>query len=596
MTTPTELQMWRDKYQVAKTRYNDELNKIKEFNDYYEGSRNVKTNPNVGLGYGSKLATNVINITHELVESQIDTSVPSPKVTAVHPKDADKAQMIEDFIKSELKRLKAEEINDLQERTTYITGSSFTAIDWDNSKGYHCNIGDLAMTDIYPDEVIPQPGVDEFEKMDYFFIRQTQTRDYIRRRFGKIVPKGMAETETTDTANEDLVTLITAYYRNDEGGIGLYRWCDKIELENFKDYQARHQLVCKECGKPKGNNEVCECGCKEWIEDKDDMDTITLFSEVVEGVDEMGIPNITQTEMEVTLPYYKPNIFPVVNRKNISHAKHFLGKSDVEVIIDLQDEIKKYGTQISEKLHTGGSIVALPENLAIELTDEQLRVVRLQDQNQMSMINTFNLQPDTSQDMNALNMNYQWAKSILGITDALQGKHDASIRSASGRTAAIQQANGRLQSKRVMKQNAYARLFELMFKFALAYADQPIPIQGEGLDGEQLFSSFDKSMFVEQDADGEWYWNDEFIFEVDATSVLNTNRADLWNQADLKLQSGAFGPLGDLQTNRLYWFEQQSNGYPHAGEILKQIDMRIEQQNQQMAMQQQMMPQMEGEM
>jgi hypothetical protein len=141
-----------------------------------------------------------------------------------------------------------------------------------------------------------------------------------------------------------------------------------------------------------------------------------------------------------------------------------------------------------------------------------------------------------------------------------------------------------------MKNQAYAQLFKFMFMFAMAYADEPIPINLHGKDGEQEFAHFDRMAFLKQDAAGEWYWNDEFIFDTDPTSTLLTNREAMWNQADLKLQSGAFGPLGDLQTNYLYWLEQERNGYPNAGEIKKEIERRMDESKQQeMMMQQSMM-------
>ena len=59
----------------------------------------------------------------------------------------------------------------------------------------------------------------------------------------------------------------------------------------------------------------------------------------------------------------------------------------------------------------------------------------------------------------------------------------------------------------------------------------------------------------------------------------------MWNQADLKLQSGAFGQLGDLETNYLYWLEQERNGYPNAGEIKKNIEQRLAEQKEMMQMQ-----------
>ena len=52
----------------------------------------------------------------------------------------------------------------------------------------------------------------------------------------------------------------------------------------------------------------------------------------------------------------------------------------------------------------------------------------------------------------------------------------------------------------------------------------------------------------------------------------------------MKLQSGAFGPVGDLETARAYWTIMKANGYPNASVTLNLIEDRLNQQKQQMAM------------
>jgi hypothetical protein len=90
------------------------------------------------------------------------------------------------------------------------------------------------------------------------------------------------------------------------------------------------------------------------------------------------------------------------------------------------------------------------------------------------------------------------------------------------------------------------------------------------------------------DAAGEFYWNDEFIFETDPTSTLMANREAMWNQTDLKLQSQAFGPLGDLNTLKTYWTFMKANGYPNAGMALESVMERIQTMEEQQQMQEQM--------
>ena len=567
-----KLKKWQGKFENAKSKYQDELDRMEIQKKYYIGDRHVKGNPNKTSGYASKMSINVRNIAYELIESQIDPSIPMPKVTAIHEEDKDKAKIIEDFIKNEMKSLNFNILNDLQERLTPMLGGDFLLVEWNNQKGYHCTIGDLDVSNIHPKQVIPQPGITEIDKMDYIFIRTSQTKDYVKRRFGKDV----SEEEETDNdiregvTSDDIVTVVTAYYKNEKGGIGLFRWCGDVVLEDMEDYQARRIEVCKECGTPK-TGDICEkCGSKRFEVRTDDMETVSFVE--------------NEIEIEIQIPYYKPDQFPLVLRKNISVYDKLLGCSDVDVIEDQQDTIKKLGSKINEKLLKGGSFVTLPSDVGVDTTDEELKIIRIDNPAQKALIDVITAQADIGQDRTMLEMNYQWAKSALGITDSYQGKYDSSATSGTAKQYSINQAAGRLESKRVMKNQAYAQLYELMFKFALAYADQPIPINSQGKDGVQVFAHFDKMDFLKMDAAGQYYWNDEFIFDTDPTSTLLTNREAMWNQADLKLQSGAFGPISELETNYLYWLEQERNGYPNAGEIKKEIERRMEERKQQESM------------
>ena len=569
-----KLKKWQGKFENAKSKYQDELDRMEMQKKYYIGDRHVKGNPNKTSGYASKMSINVRNIVYELIESQIDSSIPMPKVTAIHEEDKDKAKIIEDFIKNEMKSLNFNILNDLQERLTPMLGGDFLLVEWNNQKGYHCTIGDLDVSNIHPKQVIPQPGITEIDKMDYIFIRTSQTKDYVKRRFGKDV----SEEEETDNdiregvTSDDIVTVVTAYYKNEKGGIGLFRWCGDVVLEDMEDYQARRIEVCKECGAPK-SGDICEkCGSKRFEVRTDDMETVRFVE--------------NEIEIEIQIPYYKPDQFPLVLRKNISVYDKLLGCSDVDVIEDQQDTIKKLGSKINEKLLKGGSFVTLPSDVGVDTTDEELKIIRIDNPAQKALIDVITAQADIGQDRTMLEMNYQWAKSALGITDSYQGKYDSSATSGTAKQYSINQAAGRLESKRVMKNQAYAQLYELMFKFALAYADQPIPINSQGKDGVQVFAHFDKMDFLKMDAAGQYYWNDEFIFDTDPTSTLLTNREAMWNQADLKLQSGAFGPISELETNYLYWLEQERNGYPNAGEIKKEIERRMEERKKQEAMMQ----------
>ena len=308
-----------------------------------------------------------------------------------------------------------------------------------------------------------------------------------------------------------------------------------------------------------------------------------------------GMPVQISAEEVIEVDYYKPNCFPIIVRKNVSRANSLLGYSDAKIIEDQQDLIKKVGSRAAEKTLKGGSIVTLPRGVKLETTDRELKIARLDDPQQKSMIDVLNMQVNIQQDLQWLNKAYEDARSTLGITDAFQGKYDPSAVSGTAKQYSINQAAGRLESKRVMKNDAYAKLYEMMFKFWLAYSDDPLPITGNGVNGGQTFDVIDKQDFLRRDAAGEYYWNDEFMFETDPTSTMMANREAMWQQIDMKLQSGAFGQLQSLDTMRLYWSLMEKNHYPNAGDVLSQIDQMIEQQQmQEQIMQQQ--AQMQGGM
>lgn len=584
-----KLKKWREKLENARLAYGDELERMARREDYYNGTKIVKGNPNKGDS-AKKKAINVRNIVYELVESQVDSSIPMPKVIPIHEGDEEAAKNIEMFLQNEMQILRMNELNDIDERVTYVQGGDFFHVEWDNKKGYHCTIGDLSISVRHPRQVIPQPGVTDIEKMDYIFIQYNQTKDFVRKKYGVDVSDADKEESFNDTesrtTNSDLVTVNTAYYHNKKGGVGLFVWCDEYILLDLEDYQARRLEKCTKCGAVKTADTCPVCGGKKFKEETDEYELITenidAFSGIInaeydeEFVEELedGTINTVVARQQTKIPYYKPNILPVVIRRNVSHMGKLLGYSDVDTIEDQQDAIAKIGSKIQEKILAGGSILMLPEGKQIEISDKEYNVVRV-NQADRNLIGVVTTQANISQDLEMLAQNYSYAKSTLGVTDAYQGKYDPSALSGTAKQFSINQAAGRLESKRILKNLTYSKLYELMFKFALAYADQKIPVSYTNAKGEKEFAHFDRYKFLKQDSAGEYYWNDEFIFTTDPTSTLMMNREAMWSQIDLKLQSGAFGPLGDLQTSLLYWQLMEKASYPGAGDVKTRLEERM---------------------
>ena len=575
--------------------------------DCYKGTRHI---PAAGGG-AAKAAGNVRNIIYELIESQVDASIPQPRVTAVHPEDRQLAKKIEAMLLAQIRQRNFKEMNDEQERTVPIQGGDFWHVEWDPEGGFHCQMGDLSVELRHPKQVIPQPGVYDLEKMDYLFVLVSQSRRALEKRYGVRLPEEgesdvAARTAAEESSVEGLVTQNIAYYRNSSGGVGCFSWVGDVTLEDMEDYQSRRQWVCAGCGAtvdpPRGGKAArCPvCGAKSARSEPVRVQALPrdvtlpggeVLAAVSEGPAQPVVnPDGTLQRDEVTgeiilmpgevqptvVPAYSPGTYPLVLRRNVRLFGQLLGASDVDAVEDQQVAINKYGTKIQEKLLKGGSYVTLPQGVNIETTDRELKIIRLKNPADKALISVLNIQPDTSRDQQMLEVNYSWAKSTLGITDAFQGKYDASATSGTAKQFSANQSAGRLQSKREMKNQAYARLYKLMFQFMLAYADEPYPMTLRGPDGTVEYVHFDRYEFLKRDVAGQLYWNDEFLFDVDPASNLAANRETLWTMIDQKYQAGAFGPLGETASLYRLWTLLAETGYPHAEAMKASVGQQLE--------------------
>ena len=246
-----KLKMWQDRLAKNDSAWSRVSDKFDKREMLVRGQ--TKINPVVDNDLKRK-AYHVRNVCAELVEAQVDTTIPAPKVTARHKEDEKLAKIIEDMLLDEINRLPMEEINDMMERTVPIQGGGFYLFEWDNSKRTQNTIGELTVQYIHPKQFVPQNGVfSGIEDMDYFFLKLPQTKEYIKNRYGiSLADEGEQEPEARgldeESASDSMVTQYVAYYRNERGGVGKYSWVADTELEDLEDYQERMVRKCKKCG------------------------------------------------------------------------------------------------------------------------------------------------------------------------------------------------------------------------------------------------------------------------------------------------------------------------------------------------------------
>lgn len=594
-----KLELWQARLAANETAYEGELMQMDRREALYRGDHTITA---MTRDDRDAKTPHLRNICKELVESQIDSTIPQPKVTARRQEDQPLAKLIEDMIRNELDRMPFEELNDMNSRTVPIQGGVGMLVEWDNSQRTHYSVGELVVSGIHPNQIIPQDGIyTGIEDMDYVFLKVPQTKEYIRKKYGVVVED---ETESdpdvrgaAESAAEDMVTQCIAYYRNDNGGIGIYSWVNEQELEDIEDYQARRLERCKVCGEPvtvQDGEKVCaSCGGTEFEEGSEDYEEIwneipRTFGEPIPGaqmqtatsdeLDEMGLPIPVQQQVPTRIPYYKPDIFPVILQKNVSVFGKFLGGSDVDDVADHQNTTNRIHKLMVDKLIQSGSYTTLPNDATIKVDATIGKIIRVKNPADKASIDTFDLEGDVSQDAAYLQQIYEESRQLIGITDSFQGRTDSTATSGKAKEFAAAQSAGRLESKRTMRNAAFARLFEAMFKFRLAYTDEPMPVRSEDLHGNVIYSEFNRYDFLGKDAAGEWYWNDQFLFSCDTSAPLATNREAMWQETRLNLQSGAFGDPTSIETLILFWRKMEALHYPDASQTRMYLEDRLQKQ------------------
>ena len=631
MSDKAKLELWQGRLGAAESDFADEVKRFDERERMYKGRRDTR-----GLTRDDRdgETVHVRNLCMELIESQVDSSIPQPKVTARREQDQPLAKIIEDMIRNELDRLPMEEINDMMARTVPIQGGAAFLLEWDNTLRTHYSVGELWVSAIHPKQLLPQPGIfSGIEDMDWVILRMPQTKEFIRRRYGVNVDE---ESESEPDAKavdgesaEDLVTEYVAYYRNDSGGIGKYAWVNDVELEDFDDYQARRMDTCQECGSTdiaiENGKKVCrDCGGHRIKSETLEVEQVEQpimrgfgkppipgASPAVIPAGEDGanpvldqlaggmFPTVPRQQMQATeIPFYKPDLFPVILQKNVSVYGQLLGASDLDALEDQQNSTNRIEQEIIDKLVQSGGYLILPEDPSIRVDTEQGKVIRVPDPAKAQMIQIKDLEGNIQQDMAYLSQIYEEARQVIGITDSFQGRKDTTATTGKAKQFAAAQTAGRLESKRTMRDASWASLFEAMFKFRLAYTDEPVPIRTEDPNGKIHYETFNRYDFLEQDETGEWYWNDAFLFSVDPSTPLAQNRDAMWQETRLNLQSGAFGNPQDLATLILFWRKMEILHYPDAGQTRMYLEEQLAQQRQmqmqQMAIQQQAAAQAEA--
>ena len=305
------------------------------------------------------------------------------------------------------------------------------------------------------------------------------------------------------------------------------------------------------------------------------------------GVDDMGTPALVPT----MVPFYVPDIYPVILQRNVSVFGQLLGNSDVDAIEDQQNTTNRLEQKIIDRLVKAGTRITLPPKANLRTDPEDGERWYLEKISDKQFIDVYQFSGDLQYELAYLAQVYEEARQILGITDSFQGRRDPTATSGVAKQVSAAQSAGRLESKRIMKNAAYAELFELIFKYWLAYSDEPRTVSYKDETGRTVYEEFNRYDFLECDADGQYYWNDQFLFSCDTSAPLASNREALWQETRMNLQTGAFGDPTSTETLILFWTKMEELHYPGAGTTKAFLEARLERERQQAQLMQQMQTQ-----
>lgn len=563
------------------------------------------------------------NITYELIESQFSSYLPSTAVTPeVYSERNDRnAKSIERLLKNKRNQLPFEKMNDIDERYSPIYGGSIWLVEWDNSIKTHNTVGDVKITCWSPSHFVGQPCIYDIDDMEYCFITFETTKEDLVRKYG--VPIDVADDTESENGGEtdETATVNVCYYKNDEDKICQYIWSGDTELQDIEDYYSRKVYVCKNCGRRK---ELCTCDKPDYeLQDDEyeelDHDIVLSDGSVIPAaspvmkdgqvameesqqqavledgsvaMDEINgimipatvpvqVPKLERTK----LPYYTPSKFPIIIRKNTSQENSLFGQSDCEFIRPQQQAINKIESRILEKLMNAGVYPTAPEDYIGQFDNGLYKNVIKVGQGNYKLFGRIDLQVDLTQDISQSERLYQQSKRIMGITDSYQGQADSTAQSGKAKQIQVNQSAGRLDSKRKMKNAAYAEIDEVIFLYYLAYADEPRAMSYVDSMGRLQNAQFNRYDFIERDENGEYYYNTQYLFGTDPTGDVEQSRETIWSENRLNFQNGCYGNPQQLETLLIFWQQMERHHYPDARDMVERIRGIIEAQREQLEQQ-----------
>lgn len=567
--TESELvELWNKKYVIAKRAYeNSRCNsaKVKEWREAYEG-KIYKTDDD-----GKKEQIKARRkIAYELIEDQVNPRIPAPKMSPRYHSDIVPVQATEHLIAHEMDRMLSEEIHDEAEHATLIDSTCWFKVGWNPFDNTHERSGMPEVKVCPVDTVFPQPGVTNYRDLEYIFEDSTITLAKCYDLYGRKIHA---------TKEDDTVDITTVYFLNESRHLGRFVWDRDTHtvLANDVEWAIRRRRECTECGTIVLVDDSCPiCGSKKikyvpvlterLTEDLQLIDNPYRSGETADQSQDITAVNEAKTlPAGMEIPHYLIRQLPFVPRRTTKVAGSLYGISQVELLLENQEETNLLLEKASKKSSASKTWVTKMRETGITNDSDELSIIDIEDPAEGSAIQVKQVVADISEEMAMVQMLYDNAKSTAGVTDTDQGKQDATARSGKAKQIQMAASNQRKQAPNTMRDAAYAGVYELIFKFMLAFSDESrsfVSLLPDGTKREEVWSKY---MFLNQDEQGNFYYRDDFAWSVDTATEITQDRASMWQLIDTDFMNGTMGnELDPARALEMYWQMKDQYGYPTA--------------------------------
>jgi len=527
------------KFEYALSEHNKFVADCGIYDDLYNGTKTMVD--------GGDNAKQVVNIVYKNIEASIDPYVPQPRVDMFEENDIERKKMVEGQLTQLSQSTELLSQNGENERIVKKNSLAVFKVGYDADYDYHTAKGKVTISTIHPVNFIPQPRVHRIKDMDYCFHVESRSVDYVCRKYGEEFRSELEGTgehyseleefsESTSGVSKQgsTVSLVEYWFKDKEGDIGVLTYVDDTVIAYKPKYYYKDTLK------------------KVVTEDEDGE--LESFKE--EMLAEFINPETNQQESEMI--QVRPHIikkFPFVVWYNTQKEKSFRGISDVEIIKDQQEGLKKLISIEMDKCIKGTTITFCKDKtLASKITNATGQVIHTDDPHN---IVTKDLTSSDRSSRELISMLDNYAQQVSGVTNASQGLVSSEMSGEAIKQLTIN-AQTRLSPKKTQKNIAYTELYSLCYDFMLAFYDDVIPFRYDA-DNVPTYGYFDKSKLVKVDEAGEFYYA-SFDITVQVDDGIGKDRKTLY---DLIMA------VGNRMEPTDFWTAMERIGFPGATENKK---------------------------